>query len=54
MNTSSNATVSIASGCVLIVIGLTQIATSQPSVFLLICLVAGAVSLFRGIARRSS
>lgn len=54
MNTSKNATVSIISGCMFIVLALTQFVTSQPIIFPLICLVAGSVSLFRGITRLSS
>ena len=54
MNTSRSATLSIVSGCVFIVLALTQLATSQPIVFPLICFVAGVVSLFRGLARRTS
>ena len=54
MNASRSATIMIVTGCVLIVVAITQIATSQPIVFPLIMFVGGAVSLFRGIARRSS
>ena len=54
MNTSRSATMLIVSGCLFIVIGITQIVTSQPIVFPLIMFVGGAVSLFRGIARRSA
>ena len=53
MNTSRSATYWIVSGCTFIIIGFSQIITSQPIIFPLIMFVGGAVTLFRGIARLS-